>query len=109
MSGKDNNLRFVTHAVDCEWGPWSEWGPCSVSCGKGDHLRSRVVNVRPMNGGKDCGLKSDESERCNVGDCVFEAPKSLSLTATTTEFNIRADNLRLEPYTHDARLVDKNA
>mmetsp|Transcript_106183 Transcript_106183/g.342528 ORF Transcript_106183/g.342528 Transcript_106183/m.342528 type:complete len:349 (-) Transcript_106183:709-1755(-) len=74
LKGKDSNLRFVTHAVDCKWGDWQDWGPCSVSCGGGQHLRSRSVARQAMNGGHDCGINGDQSEHCNLNPCMIQTP-----------------------------------
>uniref|UniRef100_A0A7S4UBY4 Ricin B lectin domain-containing protein n=1 Tax=Alexandrium monilatum TaxID=311494 RepID=A0A7S4UBY4_9DINO len=81
--GKDSNLRFVTHAVDCRWGEWAEWGSCSSSCGGGHHQRVRSVAVHSMNGGKECGLPSEESRPCNGGPCEA-ATTTTDVVATTS-------------------------
>merc|ERR1712086_64958 len=67
--GRESNLRFVTHPVDCKWDDWEDWSPCSVTCGRGHHLRSRAVSIPAMNGGADCGIHSDQSEHCNLIPC----------------------------------------
>ncbi|PIO31947.1 hypothetical protein AB205_0219190 [Aquarana catesbeiana] len=50
------------------YGPWTEWGPCSVSCGGGHKWRSRSCTER----GPDeatCGSDSREVEECNNELC----------------------------------------
>ena len=29
--------------TDCQWGNWEEWGACSLTCGGGQHARTRKV------------------------------------------------------------------
>jgi len=67
--GRGSNLRFVTHPVDCKWDAWEDWSPCSVTCGRGHHLRSRAVSIPAMNGGTDCGIHSHQSQHCNLVPC----------------------------------------
>ncbi|XP_078000197.1 spondin-1-like [Glandiceps talaboti] len=61
MGGHDTGKQ----PVDCmtsEWGPWTE---CTKTCGKhGKQLRSRMIKVRPKNGGRGCGKKK-ERRSCN--------------------------------------------
>lgn len=82
--GKDSNLRFVTHPVNCEWNDWGEWGPCSASCGGGKHIRTRTVATPAMNGGKECGIDSDESESCHDDPCQSEDDAERDSGSTTT-------------------------
>ena len=55
--------------IDGKYGPWSDWTPCSKSCGTG--MRSRIRNCTspaPAFGGKDCSALGDpqESEPCEM-------------------------------------------
>ncbi|KAK7454681.1 hypothetical protein BaRGS_00039564, partial [Batillaria attramentaria] len=41
--------------VDGGWSCWTDWGPCSVTCGEGTRTRTRTCdNPPPSNGGADC-------------------------------------------------------
>ncbi|XP_067139893.1 A disintegrin and metalloproteinase with thrombospondin motifs 3-like [Centruroides vittatus] len=55
-----------------QWGTWSEFTPCSRSCGIGVRFRIRKCdNPRPLYGGKYCAGKSEELEICNIESCPF--------------------------------------
>merc|ERR1711874_249002 len=47
-------------------GGWSEWGPCSKTCGGGVHRRT-CDNPKPSGGGDDCLGKSEMG--CNADRC----------------------------------------
>jgi len=47
-------------------GGWSEWGPCSKTCGGGVHRRT-CDNPKPSGGGDDCPGKSEMG--CNADRC----------------------------------------
>uniref|UniRef100_A0A1A8MP22 Complement factor properdin n=3 Tax=Nothobranchius pienaari TaxID=704102 RepID=A0A1A8MP22_9TELE len=51
--------------VDGNWGAWSAPGPCSVTCGEGLRLSSRICDSpAPKYGGKICEGPSTESSIC---------------------------------------------
>ncbi|XP_013411289.1 uncharacterized protein LOC106174328 isoform X4 [Lingula anatina] len=62
--------------VDGQWGQWSAWGTCSVSCGGGgQQTRSRSCNdPAPAFGGNSCpGVPPDtqtESQECGNNPCI---------------------------------------
>ncbi|XP_063781355.1 SCO-spondin-like [Pseudophryne corroboree] len=69
------NGTFVCTDVQCPvYGPWADWGPCSVSCGGGHRWRSRVCTERGPDGAA-CGTETHEVEECNdwpcPADCVL--------------------------------------
>lgn len=53
---------------DCVLGDWSEWGPCSTTCGTGTQTRTRTVLTQPGFGGAPCEALS-ESRECNTTPC----------------------------------------
>nr|XP_042899314.1 hemicentin-1 isoform X1 [Parasteatoda tepidariorum] len=56
--------------VDGRWSLWSEWQPCSVSCGKGNQQRVRECNnPEPLHGGQLCFGESKEIQECYTEDC----------------------------------------
>ncbi|CAK0847070.1 unnamed protein product [Prorocentrum cordatum] len=56
---------------DCEWGVWSEWGQCSVTCGGGQRSRNRSVVSPPSGGGSTCTANDrEEVGPCNTKACT---------------------------------------
>mmetsp|Transcript_102359 Transcript_102359/g.181744 ORF Transcript_102359/g.181744 Transcript_102359/m.181744 type:complete len:1274 (+) Transcript_102359:97-3918(+) len=54
---------------DCEWGPWSSWSPCEVTCGGGSIKRFRDISVYKKNNGSDCMGPFEEDADCNNDAC----------------------------------------
>ncbi|KAK1174109.1 semaphorin-5A-like isoform X1 [Acipenser oxyrinchus oxyrinchus] len=56
--------------VDGSWSCWSTWSKCSVTCGGGHYLRTRIcTNPPPAYGGDIClGLHTEEA-LCNTQPC----------------------------------------
>ncbi|XP_031555969.1 uncharacterized protein LOC116292757 [Actinia tenebrosa] len=58
--------------INGNYSEWTEWSSCTVTCGGGEHMRSRMcTNPPPENGGKDCTSigKSTETAKCNTQSC----------------------------------------
>ncbi|KAH3860504.1 coadhesin-like [Dreissena polymorpha] len=66
--------------VDGHWAVWSPWLPCSVTCGRGNQIRTRnCSNPTPQFGGKPCddALHFSESRDCNTHSCTMDGHWSL--------------------------------
>ncbi|KAK6192286.1 hypothetical protein SNE40_003780 [Patella caerulea] len=64
---------FVVFPVDGNWGPWSGFNPCSVTCGTGAQSRTRSCdNPAPAYGGADCHGDGIETRSCNMIDCPVD-------------------------------------
>ena len=52
------------------WGPWSDWTPCSVTCGSGTQAKFRVCNKPPSSG--LCFGGNLDSRVCTLSACPPE-------------------------------------
>lgn len=50
--------------IDCVVTPWSEWSPCSRTCGPARKERRRMIKLNPQNGGKPCPKKLVQRRKC---------------------------------------------
>ena len=61
---------FFFFSVDGNWSAWSEWAPCSKTCGGGLQKRLRnCSNPTPANGGKPCEGAVMETKKCSLTPC----------------------------------------
>jgi hypothetical protein len=61
--------------IDCVTGEWSDYGPCSSTCGGGVKTRTRNIITQPQYGGQSC-LPISESIPCNTYPCPTSGPTS---------------------------------
>ena len=63
-------------SVDGQWGDWSNWSSCDVTCGGGKMSRTRKCdNPACAHGGKDCtwnGTKGMDVKPCNAVSCPID-------------------------------------
>ena len=71
------NMTFFSS--DGNWGEWSEYYECSVTCGEGKQTRNRSCdNPVPENGGLSCIGDREESQSCIQKPCpISKLLKSL--------------------------------
>ncbi|CAH0719864.1 unnamed protein product, partial [Brenthis ino] len=55
---------------DCLVSEWSEWTPCSVTCGFGNKFRTRTVVRQKQRNGRDCPALSDRRHCGNINSCT---------------------------------------
>ncbi|XP_076436577.1 cell surface hyaluronidase-like [Babylonia areolata] len=61
---------YTRQVVDGAYGDWSDWGPCSVTCGGGSQIRTRACNSpMPQNGGLPCSGPSEDTQTCGTNPC----------------------------------------
>jgi thrombospondin 1 len=64
--------------ADGNWGLWSAYFPCSVTCGGGIQSRTRYCDSPYLSGGEHyCVGYNIETQICNPGSCPIG--KSLSI------------------------------
>ncbi|XP_056002781.1 coadhesin-like [Ostrea edulis] len=57
-------------AIDGNWGKWSHWSACSVSCGNGAEYRHRRCDhPSPSHGGRACSGSSAQTQSCHLNAC----------------------------------------
>jgi hypothetical protein len=56
--------------LEGNWGMWTSWTKCTVTCGEGTQDRKRFCNnPAPFNGGANCIGESSQSQKCDNGNC----------------------------------------
>ncbi|VDI18351.1 Hypothetical predicted protein [Mytilus galloprovincialis] len=61
----------ICSEVNENWGPWSIYGPCSVTCGEGLQERTRLCNdPTPVGDGEPCEGVDTSSKICNTETCA---------------------------------------
>ncbi|XP_022085366.1 hemicentin-1-like isoform X2 [Acanthaster planci] len=59
--------------VDGRYGPWTNWQPCSTTCGNGEQIRTRQCNnPPPQNFGRDCLGPAMHKRMCSERDCPVD-------------------------------------
>ena len=69
----------TSSSQDCVWSGYSNWSPCSASCGDGLQSRTRKVLERAHNGGKECEGDEEEFRRCFQEPCKLSGPGQNSI------------------------------
>ncbi|CAE7553253.1 HMCN1 [Symbiodinium natans] len=57
-------------SVDCVMDEWQSWAPCSVSCGRGQRVRTRKVRTMNSHGGRPCHVDLSATEGCEMTPCA---------------------------------------
>ncbi|PVD29611.1 hypothetical protein C0Q70_08866 [Pomacea canaliculata] len=77
-SGNPSAEELTAEPVDCRVTEWSEWGPCSKTCGYGQRVRSRRVLSHARNGGSVCPLLQQQELCGGMSTCNWKHFDSFS-------------------------------
>merc|ERR1719201_920826 len=58
--------------IDCDFGAWTAWTSCSLSCGVGMQQRSRDKIHSTEHGGAQCPGNAAETRQCNIHPCPID-------------------------------------
>uniref|UniRef100_A0A674PB59 Thrombospondin 1 n=1 Tax=Takifugu rubripes TaxID=31033 RepID=A0A674PB59_TAKRU len=59
--------------INGNWGPWSPWDTCTLTCGGGVQIRKRLCNdPEPKHGGKECVGDAKDIQACNNKSCPID-------------------------------------
>ena len=60
---------IFSFAVDGNWTEWSNWAPCSESCGEATRTRKRYCTNAPPFHGENCTGLWEDVENCVLNKC----------------------------------------
>ena len=84
----NNNYNLIIisgFGSECQWGQWSNWGQCSVSCGSGGvRRRYRLLTHTTSSSTPECSGKNKEESPCPFYPCPFEEVTPIIATTSPT-------------------------
>ncbi|KAL3870955.1 hypothetical protein ACJMK2_038980 [Sinanodonta woodiana] len=97
--------------VDGQWGAWSNWSECSLTCDLGVRTRTRLCDrPTPDNGGLSCFGEGLEAEPCNETTCPvcpeISPPANGSISCNNDTRNINCTVQCEEGYQFDIEPLD---
>jgi hypothetical protein len=103
--GVHQETRFCNEeqcAVDCQTSAWSDWEPCSKTCGGGMQRSWRSTTAAAEFGGKAC-IPHEQSRECGAEECPHNCEVSdFSVYSECTKSCGDGTKYRTRTVTHDA-------
>ena len=88
---KKHNSYIIYHTVNGNWGTWTSYGACSVTCGVGTQQRTRSCdNPAPSGGGTTCPGDALEARTCFDVTCYPSILGSLERVCNTMESSLKS-------------------
>ncbi len=73
LSGQTHRSR-TTFSVDGGWTQWTDWMPCSITCGRGHSVKHRQCEEpEPEHGGLNCSGQYMQVKDCESNPCTRES------------------------------------
>jgi hypothetical protein len=66
----------VLYMIDCQVSMWQNKGECTVSCGGGQQLQTRYVEIEPAHGGQICPEAYEQYVPCSEDPCPVDCEYS---------------------------------
>lgn len=94
-------------SVPGQWSHWSAWSRCSVVCGAGTQVRTRLCsNPPPQYGGNDCFGSNADSRMCNARKCTIGKAHKIHTCANAFK-NISGGDIILRQFWAGAAIILK--
>lgn len=92
-----NNECLGPSRSECQWGQWSGWSLCSISCGEGG-VKRRFRLLTRETGSRTCSGEDSETSSCPVYSCPkmngFQLTESPKTTTSTTQTTTTTNNVQ---------------
>ena len=89
--------------LDCQWGEWSLYSDCSVTCGTGNQIRTREKTVEEQYGGL-CQGSTDDSKICTMDPCCPGKILRMSIYSYTFK-SVILDSVKIKIFSKSVKMI----